>query len=135
MENYIDQLRAYHLKATPQRIAIAEALDTFGHLSVEQLYELLKKKFHSLSLATIYKNINIMMENAFVSEVKLPEQKSVYELTKEAHAHLQCKECHQVWDIHIELDDVIKEVANITAFEIESANLVLSGVCEQCKEH
>lgn len=134
MENYIDQLRAYHLKATPQRIAIAEALDTFGHLSVEQLYELLKKKFHSLSLATIYKNINIMMENAFVSEVKLPEQKSVYELTKEAHAHLQCKECHQVWDIHIELDDVIKEAAKNSTFQIESASLVLSGICDQCRK-
>ncbi len=133
MENYIDQLRAYHLKATPQRIAIAEALDTFGHLSVEQLYELLKKKFHSLSLATIYKNINIMMENAFVSEVKLPEQKSVYELTKEAHAHLQCKECHQVWDIHLDLDEVVKEAAKNSAFEIESANLVLTGICDQCK--
>ena len=134
MENYIDQLRAYHLKATPQRIAIAEALDTFGHLSVEQLYELLKKKFHSLSLATIYKNINIMMENAFVSEVKLPEQKSVYELTKEAHAHLQCKECHEVWDIHIELDDVIKEAAKNSTFQIESASLVLSGICDQCRK-
>ncbi len=134
MENYIDQLRAYHLKATPQRIAIAEALDTFGHLSVEQLYELLKKKFHSLSLATIYKNINIMMENAFVSEVKLPEQKSVYELTKEAHAHLQCTECHQVWDIHIDLDDVIKESAKNSTFEIKSASLVLSGICDQCKK-
>lgn len=134
MENYIDQLRAYHLKATPQRIAIAEALDTFGHLSVEQLYELLKKKFHSLSLATIYKNINIMMENAFVSEVKLPEQKSVYELTKESHAHLQCKECHQVWDIHIDLDDVIKEAADASTFEIHSASLVLSGICDQCRK-
>ena len=134
MENYIDQLRAFHLKATPQRIAIAEALDTFGHLSVEQLYDLLKKKFHSLSLATIYKNINIMMENAFVSEVKLPEQKSVYELTKEAHAHLQCRECHQVWDIHLDLDDVVKEASKSSTFAIESANLVLTGLCEQCKK-
>lgn len=134
MENYIDQLRAFHLKATPQRIAIAEALDTFGHLSVEQLYDLLKKKFHSLSLATIYKNINIMMENAFVSEVKLPEQKSVYELTKEAHAHLQCRECHQVWDIRLDLDDVVKEASKNSTFAIESANLVLTGLCEQCKK-
>ena len=134
MENYIDQLRRYHLKATPQRIAIAEALDAYGHLSVEQLYQLLKQKFNSLSLATIYKNINIMMENAFVSEVKLPEQKSVYELTKEAHAHLQCRECHNIWDIHLNLDNVIKSAAKNSTFAIESANLVLTGVCEECQK-
>ena len=134
MENYINQLRAYHLKATPQRIAITEALDAYGHLSVEQLYTLLKAKFNSLSLATIYKNINIMMENAFVSEVKLPEQKSVYELTKESHAHLQCKECHNVWDIHLDLDNVIKSASTNSTFDIESANLVLTGVCEECQK-
>ena len=134
MENYINQLRAYHLKATPQRIAITEALDAYGHLSVEQLYTLLKAKFNSLSLATIYKNINIMMENAFVSEVKLPEQKSVYELTKEAHAHLQCRECHNVWDIHLNLEDVMKSAAKNSTFTIESANLVLTGVCEECQK-
>ncbi len=133
MENYIQQLRAYHLKATPQRIAIAEALDAYGHLSVEQLYNLLKKKFNSLSLATIYKNINIMMENAFVSEVKLPEQKSVYELTKEAHAHLRCNSCHQVWDIHLDLDEIVNSASKDSSFKIESANLVLSGVCPQCQ--
>ena len=134
MENYINQLRSYHLKATPQRIAITEALDAYGHLSVEQLYALLKQKFNSLSLATIYKNINIMMENAFVSEVKLPEQKSVYELTKESHAHLQCKECHNVWDIHLDLEDVMQSAAKNSTFAIESANLVLSGVCQECQK-
>lgn len=135
MENYIDNLRAHHLKATPQRAAIAEALDLHGHLSVEQLYELLKQKFSSLSLATIYKNINIMMQNSFVAEVKLPGQKSVYELTKEAHAHLQCQKCHQVWDISLEFSGIVNEAARKDpSFEIESAHLVLSGVCEQCKE-
>lgn len=134
MENYINQLRAYNLKATHQRIAITEALDAYGHLSVDQLYTLLKKRFSSLSLATIYKNINIMMKNAFVSEVKLPEQKSVYELTKESHAHLQCKECHEVWDIHLNLDDVIKDASQNSLVEIESANLVLTGVCKQCQQ-
>ncbi len=133
MENYINQLRNYHLKATPQRIAITEALAMYGHLSIEQLYEVLKQKFNSLSLATIYKNINIMMENAFVSEVKLPEQKSVYELTKASHAHLQCKKCHNVWDIHLNLDDIIQNASKNSTFEIESANLVLSGLCENCR--
>ena len=133
MENYVNKLREHHLKATPQRAAIAEALDIHGHLSVDDLYELLKRKFHSLSLATIYKNINIMMENSFVSEVKLPEQKSVYELTKESHAHLQCKNCHTIMDIQLDLDEVMAEASRLSTFQIESANLVLTGLCEQCQ--
>ncbi len=131
--NYIEKLREHRLKATPQRTAIAEALDTYGHLSVEELYELLKRRFHSLSLATIYKNINIMKENEFVAEVKLPEQKSVFELKKEAHSHLQCRSCNRVWDLMLDLDDIIAQASKKSAFAIEEANLVFSGLCDRCK--
>ncbi|SFV58602.1 Peroxide stress regulator; Ferric uptake regulation protein; Fe2+/Zn2+ uptake regulation proteins [hydrothermal vent metagenome] len=134
MKNYSKLLRSYQLKATPQRIAIAQALDLHGHLSIEQIYAILKERFSSLSLATIYKNINIMIENAFISEVKLPEQKSVYELTKESHSHLQCKVCHKVWDIYLDLDDIVDSASKGSSFEIESASLVLSGVCQECQK-
>ncbi len=133
MENYVNQLRDHQLKATPQRIAIAEALDKHGHLSIDGLYALLKEKFHSLSLATIYKNIHIMMENSFVAEVKLPEQKSVYELTKEAHSHLLCKNCGAVEDIKIDLSHAIDEAKKSSNFEIESVSLVFSGLCNKCQ--
>jgi Fur family peroxide stress response transcriptional regulator len=133
MENYIYKLREYNLKATPQRIAITEALDIYGHLSIEQLYEYLKKKFNSLSLATIYKNLHIMMDNAFISEVKLPEKKSVYELTKEAHSHLLCKNCNAVVDIDIDIDDILNQAKQKSNFEIEKTSIVFSGLCPNCK--
>ena len=131
MEKYANELRAHHLKATPQRAAIAEALDTYGHLSVEELYELLKQKFHSLSLATIYKNIHIMLENAFVSEVKLPRKKSVYELTKQAHAHMQCTNCDKVEDIALDMECVVSQIPK-NLFHVQSTNLVVSGLCGDC---
>ncbi len=133
MDNYIENLRAHRLKVTPQRAAIAEALDIYGHLSVEDLYEILKKKFQTLSLATIYKNINIMMQNAFVAEVKLPEKKSVYELTKEAHSHLLCKNCNTLEDITLDLHTISQSVTQTTDFEIQSINLVFTGLCKQCR--
>lgn len=133
MEHYALKLREHSLKATPQRAAIAEALDTYGHLSVEELYEILRKKFASLSLATIYKNIHIMLENAFVSEVKLPGQKSVYELTKETHAHLQCTNCHTIEDIALDMECLLSQAKTKTDFDVQTANLVLSGLCKKCR--
>lgn len=134
MERYALQLREHSLKATPQRAAIAEALDLHGHLSVEELYDLLRQKFTTLSLATIYKNIHIMTQNAFVSEVKLPMQKSVYELTKESHAHLQCQNCQSIEDIMLDMECVVSQAQAKTDFQINSTNLVLSGLCSRCQE-
>lgn len=133
MVDFSQTLREHNLKATPQRLAIANALHLHGHMNIDSLYELMLSKFSSLSLATIYKNINIMMENAFIQEVKIPHAKSVYELTKETHSHLVCENCGRVEDITLDismLTDTIKQKAD---FEVHKTDLVISGICNHCK--
>jgi hypothetical protein len=63
--DYIKLLKDCNLKLTPQRLAIIEVLNTNGHMSVDDLYTILLEKFPSISLATIYKNVNAMRENSF----------------------------------------------------------------------
>ncbi len=133
IDYYADILRLHKLKATPQRSAIAEALDINGHLSIESLYELLKVKIPSISLATIYKNINSMIKNNFVAEVKLPGTKSVYELTKQQHFHLLCEKCGSVEDIQIEVSSCIREAENEKSFLVEKVDIVLTGRCSRCR--
>lgn len=134
MRNYTDLLRQHHLKATPQRIEIANALERSGHMTIENLYLVLLKKFHSISLATIYKNVNLMIENSFIQEVKIPHQKSVYELAKETHAHLVCTQCNAIEDINVDLSKTAQTASAISSFQIEKADLVLSGVCPKCQQ-
>lgn len=134
MNNYTDELRKHHLKATPQRLAIADALYINGHVNIESLYEIMIKKFNSISLATIYKNINLMVENSFIKEVKIPHAKSVYELTKSSHSHMVCQKCGDVEDITIDLQKIIQSASNHTDFKIEDSDLVLSGICKKCQD-
>lgn len=133
MINYTDALRLHNLKATPQRLAIADTLHMRGHVSLESLYAIMVEKFSSISLATIYKNINIMLLNSFIQEVKLPNTKSVYELTKTTHSHLLCNRCESVEDISIDLDSIVKEASSRSHFEIQKTDLVFSGLCSNCK--
>lgn len=133
MNNYTNTLREHNLKATPQRLAIADILYTSGHISIESLYDVMIKKFSSISLATIYKNINLMLENSFIQEIKIPNAKSVYELTKSTHSHLVCDACGEVNDITIDLNHIIEHTSQSTQFKIDKTNLVLSGVCKNCQ--
>lgn len=133
MNNYTDLLRRHNLKATPQRLAITDILQTHGHVSIELLYEIMLEKFNSISLATIYKNINIMLENAFVQEVKIPNTKSVFELTKEAHSHLVCEVCGSIQDIRVDLSQIVKTQTNFQGFEVHTASVIFTGACHNCK--
>ncbi|MDD2791146.1 MAG: Fur family transcriptional regulator [Sulfurimonas sp.] len=132
MNNYTDTLRKHNLKATPQRLAITDSLCMHGHMSIDALYDVMIKKFSSISLATIYKNINLMLENAFIQEVKLPNLKTVYELTKHSHSHIMCEKCGKINDITLDLKAIVNTVSSLENFEISKADLVLSGVCKNC---
>jgi Fur family peroxide stress response transcriptional regulator len=133
MNNYTNALREHHLKATPQRLEIANTLEQYGHINVDNLYDIMLKKFNSISLATIYKNINLMLENSFIQEVKIPNEKSVYELSKETHSHLVCKKCGEIEDISIDLSPVSNAAAESSHFKIDKIDVVFSGVCQKCQ--
>lgn len=133
MKNYTNMLRKHHLKVTPQRLEIANALGCNGHMTVETLYEVMLQKFNSISLATIYKNINLMIENAFIQEVKIPNKKSVYELSKETHSHLVCTKCNEIQDIMLDLSQTAQLASQTSHFQIDKADLVLSGLCQKCQ--
>jgi Fur family peroxide stress response transcriptional regulator len=74
-----------------------------------------------------------MMEVSFIQEVKIPHAKSVFELTKEAHSHLVCQKCGEVEDIHLDLNPLHNQIEQISHFEVQKANLVITGVCKNCQ--
>jgi len=132
MKNYTTLLREYNLKATPQRLVIIESIDHYGHINIDKLYEEVKSKFSSISLATIYKNINSMISNFLLLEVKIPNQKSVYEIVKEQHSHLVCNNCGKVVDIKIDTTRIVQSISQDYNFTIDKSDVVFSGCCEEC---
>lgn len=133
MKTYTELLRFNNLKATPQRLAIIDVINNQGHITIESLYEEIKKQFSSISLATIYKNIGMMTENKLLLEVKLPNSKSVYEIVKDSHAHLSCEICGKVQDMGIDSDKIFYEISREFNFKINNTDVVISGICKNCK--
>lgn len=132
MNNFTDMLRTHNLKATPQRLAIMDIISVYGHINIDTLYEEVKKRFNSISLATIYKNINAMTKNLLLLEVKVPNEKSVYEVAKENHSHLVCSHCGKIIDIDVDTENMLKDISKKHQFEINQSDLVFSGVCKNC---
>ena len=125
-------LENHSLKVTPQRVGILSLMFQAGHISIDDLYEQIKKEFASISLATLYKNVNAMSEKGLIKEVKVPHSKNVYEITKEEHAHLLCNKCHAFVDVDVELKPIIEEAATKSHFQIEESDVVFSGLCPKC---
>lgn len=125
-------LQKHNLKATPQRLEIVRVLSNHGHMNINDLYINIQMKFPSISLATIYKNINIMLEKGFLLEVKLSDQKNVFELVKTEHSHVTCTRCNIVMDIDLDVQDILSKVQNASKYNLSSNSLVFNGVCPRC---
>ena len=70
--SHVELLKTCGLKATPQRLCILKVLDRHEHPSIEALYEGIKEDYPSISLATVYKNLNTLLDEGVVVEVNAP---------------------------------------------------------------
>lgn len=128
----ISRLKNHSLKVTPQRLEIVNILSTHGHINIDNLYKALQEKFPTLSLATIYKNIHAMINKSFLSEVKIPNQKNVYELTQQEHSHVVCSKCEDILDIELDTSTLINQASSMSNYKLDKSSIVLNGICPKC---
>ncbi len=128
-------LKSHQLKATPQRLAIIQLMHTAGHISIEELYQAIREKFTSISLATLYKNVNTMLNVSLIREVKIAGQKTKYEIEKEAHAHIMCKSCGTLKDIDYDPHSILQKSIEMSQYKAEDISIVISGVCPECQKN
>ncbi|WP_345992543.1 Fur family transcriptional regulator [Sulfurimonas sp. HSL-1716] len=130
--NYENLLRKHGLKVTPQRLGILTLMETRGHINVDEMYNEIKKQFPSISLATMYKNIIAMTETSLIKEVKVPQQKTRFEIVKSPHGHLLCDSCGDFVDIELDIDGLIEDVSKKSRYKLLDTSLVFCGICPGC---
>jgi Fe2+ or Zn2+ uptake regulation protein len=126
-------LRDKELKVTPQRIFILDEIRKMGHASVEDLHERVKDVYSSVSLATIYKNIHLLVEEDVLTEVPVHGRKPVYEINIGDHVHTVCKVCGMVDDLmDVDPEPFLAEAEKQTGHRYERVHVVLQGICPKC---
>jgi len=135
VNNYHELLKSSGLKATIQRLGILEELQKSGHCSIDDIYTTLKEKYPSISLATVYKNIQTLVEKRVIIEVPISGAKSKYELKKQDHIHLICQVCNSVEDESVEVvtQENLMLLAQKDSFILSRSQINLYGVCRNCQ--
>ena len=130
--SYIELLKNHKLKATPQRLCILDTLQECGHATLEEIQKIIRDKHPTLSLSTIYRNLNDMVQKDIVSEVKLANKKDHFEISKAKHVHLVCQECGKIEDFMIETSDLAKEIERATSDKVLDDTLSFDVICKDC---
>jgi Fur family transcriptional regulator, ferric uptake regulator len=131
----VRRLRASGRRITPQRKMVLNILaEASSHLTAQDVHERAKYDDACLSLATVYRTLNILKETGVVHELHLDGEHHHYELSaKQEHSHLVCLGCGRV----IEVDSAAfcqaaKAAGEAHGFVVATAQVELAGYCEAC---
>ena len=95
----LDMLKSRDIRLTPQRIAICELIfDNNNHPSAEEIYQTVKEKFPTISLATVYKTFSLLKNKNLVSEIPVGSF-SRFDPRKDVHINVICPECNSISDL------------------------------------
>ncbi len=135
MKSHSELLMESGLKATIQRLSILEIVQRYGHSTIDDIYAIVREKHASISLATVYKNIEILLQKGVMAEVPIAGRKSKYEIKKSDHIHLICQECGSVEDEMMETipQEQLMRIAQKDDFSLSQSQINLYGICRNCR--
>lgn len=136
MQSVTRILRENGFKVTPQRLAVYEALaGTYTHPNAEMLYNLLQPDYPTMSLATVYKTMDIFSELGLVQVLNVGEDSYRYDAETVSHPHIRCMDCNRVDDVpEIRDEDMLDIVADRSGYELTGRQLYFFGRCPECQK-
>ncbi|MFZ5353192.1 MAG: Fur family transcriptional regulator [Bacillota bacterium] len=135
MFDIVKSLKDKGFKVTPQRIAVYEILrNTKEHPTVDMIYNRLQPLYPTMSLATVYKSLEVFKELNLVQELNVGEDKFRYDANVNQHPHITCMSCGKVEDVDDEmLFNLLEQVTNKTGYTLVNQQLYFFGYCPSCK--
>ena len=130
-----DILRSKGFKVTPQRLAIYEALQhAKTHPSAEMIFNQLQPHYPTMSLATVYKTIEILKEIGLIQVLNVGEDSFRYDADVSNHPHVRCMKCGRVDDIMgIESEEFTDLISRSTSYKLTGQQFYFYGVCPKCQ--
>lgn len=132
-----EYIKKQGLRNTRQREEILDAfLSSGGHITVDELFDKVRKKDSSIGYATVHRNLNLFLEAGLAEEIKIGKEKTRYEQMhmREHHDHLICLKCGRFIEV---FDENIEKLQNRLAEEKEFIpvrhKLEIYGYCKKCR--
>jgi Fur family ferric uptake transcriptional regulator len=130
-------ISAKGLRSTRQREVILDAfLSASKHITVEELFNVIKKKNPEIGYATVHRNLGLFCECGLADEIKIGKQKTRYEqkFGNGHHDHLICLKCGSFIEVNDEkIERLQDKLAEASGFIPLRHKLEIYGNCKRCR--
>ena len=142
------RLRQHSCRITVPRQVILEVLSKEKkHVSAEEIFLKVHKKYPDIGLTTVYRTLNLLTEIGLILKFDFGDGKARYELSsgpekEEHHHHLVCTNCKRVIDYRDFIEEeekLFKKTEKVLTdkynFKITDHFVRFYGLCEECRDN
>lgn len=129
-------LRENGYKVTPQRLAVWGAIEGVRtHPTAEMIYQRLYPENPTMSLATVYKTLEIFSKIGLVKVLDMGADSSRYDWDTHPHSHIRCIKCNKVEDLmDLNMGALTERVEKTTAYAVTDHQMNFEGICPDCQK-
>jgi Fur family ferric uptake transcriptional regulator len=124
-------------KRSSKREQIVEVfLRQEGHLSADDLVDLIRREDHRISRATVYRTLQWMVDAGIARKVDFGEGRFRFEHSyrQPRHFHLICKTCHRSFEfLSSDIETLVEEISAARSFAPAQSVVQIYGTCEECR--
>lgn len=124
------------LRMTNQReIVLRELQKSKRHLTADELYVIVKKVMPRISLATVYRNLEILSEAGLIGKLEISGRQKRFDYDASEHDHIYCVICHRIDNLDIDHENWSPEqLRSVGGYSITGYRLEIMGVCPNCQK-
>jgi Fur family ferric uptake transcriptional regulator len=107
-----------------------------GHLSADDLFDLVRREDPRIGRATVYRTLQWMVDAGVARKVDFGDGRSRYEASfgHPQHFHLICTTCHKSSEfLSSDVESLMEEIAASRNFARTQSIVQISGTCEECR--
>jgi Fur family transcriptional regulator, ferric uptake regulator len=135
---FLDFIREQGMRVTRERLVLFdEIFDRHGHIDAEDLLEGMQSRGVKISRATVYRNLDLLVECGLVRKYRLGRDRFLFEHVHrgQQHDHLVCTACGRVAEfVSPGIAALQTEICRAHGFVPDRHTLQISGLCNACAE-
>ena len=135
---FAEFLNGKNLKHSQQREWILDIfLSIEKHVTIDELWVAVKKKYPSVGYATIYRTLRLLCESGLCRELSFEDGATRFEhlYGHEHHDHLICTQCGKsVEVVDAEIERLQEQLMQRHGFVLQRHRMELYGVCKSCRK-
>ena len=105
------------------------------HVTANEVYEFIKEAYPTIGKGTVYRNLDILVEEGALRKVEVPDGPNRFDFTLKNHYHVRCIKCGEIFDVDMDqIPDLLERIHNTHGIEFVDYDISFKGICPKCRE-